>query len=278
MAANYYGSGSAGFRMRRSRVLDKLRAGEIVNCFKINLDSVRVAEMAAMNGYDCIWIDVEHTASDWSLVESQIYAAKAWDCDSMVRVRRGAYSEYSVPLELDAAGLMVPHIMSVDDAKQVARMTRFAPIGLRAVDGGNADGLYCNLDLVDYLKQANENRFVIIQIEDPEALEQVEGICAVPGVDMIFFGPGDFSHAIGVPGDMGHPKVLEARKRIAEVALKHGKFAGTTGTLDSIEAKMAEGYRFFSLGADVVGLNPYMQENVDHFARFNKQLAASKTS
>jgi 4-hydroxy-2-oxoheptanedioate aldolase len=244
-------------KMRRSRVLEKLRAGEVVSCFKINLDSVRSAEVAAMQGFDCIWTDVEHTATDWSLIESQVYVAKAYDADLMVRVRRGSYSEYSAPLELDASGLLVPHVMSLEDAKQVVRMTRFHPLGLRALDGGNADGGYCTIGVAEYLQTANEQRFVAIQIEDPEPLEELDAIAALPGIDMLFFGPGDFSQALGVPGDLRDPRVIEAQKLVAQAAIKHGKFAATVATPDTLEEKIEQGYRFLNMGADVIGVNEY---------------------
>lgn len=265
--ANEYGR-----KMRRSRVLEKLRAGQVASVFKINLDSARAVEIAAMHNFDCIWSDVEHTASDWSLVEKQIYAAKAHDADVMVRVRRGAYSEYSIPLELDAAGLMVPHVMSLADAKQVVRMTRFHPVGRRALDGGNADGAYCNVYGGDYLQEANEQRFIVLQIEDPEPLEELDAIAALPGYDVLFFGPGDFAHAIGAPGEMNHPRVVETRKRIADAALKHGKFAGTPATPETIDTLIAEGYRFLPMGADVLTLNAYCSGLVAEYETRNAAL------
>lgn len=99
---------------------------------------------------------------------------------------------------------MVPHLMSLEEAKEIIRMTRFQPLGLRPVDGGNADGLYCGFDFREYIRFANENRMVIVQIEDPEPLSELDEICKVPGIDMIFFGPGDFSHAIGHPAEFDH--------------------------------------------------------------------------
>jgi 4-hydroxy-2-oxoheptanedioate aldolase len=244
-------------KMRRSRVLEKLRAGEVVSCFKINLDSVRAVEVAAMTGFDCVWSDVEHTANDWSCIETQVYVAKSYDSDLMVRVRRGSYSEYSVPLELDASGLLIPHVMNLADAKQVVHMTRFQPIGMRALDGGNADGRYCEIAVADYLRDANEQRFVAIQIEDPEPLDELEAIAALPGIDILFFGPGDFSHAIGDPGNLNHPRVLEAQEFVAKTALKHGKFAATVASPDNLESKIEQGYRFLNMGADVRGVVEY---------------------
>lgn len=244
-------------RMRSSRVLAKLRAGGVASCFKLNLADARAVEIVGMSGFDCMWADMEHVANDWSLIEQQVWAGKAHDLDVMVRVARGGYSDYVRPLELDAAGIMVPHVMGLDDARQVVRMTRFHPIGRRPVDGGNADGAYTNIDFVEYLRQANEQRFIAIQIEDPEPLEDLEAIVDLPGIDIVFFGPGDFSHGIGVPGQFDHPKVVETRRRIAKVCRARGKIAGTVATPANLREVVDMGYRFIGMGADVIGLSQY---------------------
>jgi 4-hydroxy-2-oxoheptanedioate aldolase len=178
-------------KMRPSRVLKKLRAGQVASCVKINLADPRVIDIAAMCGFDCVWLDMEHVPTDWSTIEHQIRAAKIFDCDTMVRVARGSYSAHVQPLEADAAGIMVPHVMSLEDAKKVVWQTRFHPVGRRPVDGGNADGAYCLVDFNEYIETANKERFVVVQIEDPEPLSDLEAICELPGIDMIFFGPGD---------------------------------------------------------------------------------------
>ena len=251
--------------MRPSRVLRKLRNGEVAFAFKHNLSDPRVVDIAGRFGFDFVWLCMEHIGNDWSAIESQIYAAKAWDMDVMVRVPRGSYSDCVRPLELDATGIMVPHIMSLADAKNVVRMTRFHPVGRRAVDGGNADGGYCNIDFTDYLRQANEQRFVAVQIEDPEPLDELDAICALEGIDIIFFGPADFSHSIGAPGQWDHPKLVEARRRVAETATRHGKFASTPASPENVEELIAEGYRAFNTGADVVGLSRYCSDLSSRF-------------
>lgn len=251
--------------MRPSHVLEKLRAGDVVNCFKLNLSDARAVEIAAMTGFDCLWLDMEHVPNDWSAIERGIWAAKSQDTDVMVRVARGSYSDHVRPLEMDAAGIMVPHVMSLADAEAVARMTRFHPIGRRPVDGGNADGAYCAIDFSAYLREANERRFVAIQIEDPEPLAELDAIAALPGIDMLFFGPGDFSQGIGAPGVWDHPRLIEAREQVAAAALAHGKFAGTVGSPATLDAMVALGYRFLSMGADVVGLSQYCRSVLDEF-------------
>lgn len=246
--------------MRQSRVLDRLRAGETVLSFKTNLADARASEIAARCGFDCVWTDVEHVPNDWTVIEQQVWATKAYDVDLLVRVARGSYSDYVRPLELDAAGIMVPHLMSAEDARQVVRMTRFHPVGRRPVDGGNADGAYCGIDFNEYLRQANEQRFIILQIEDPEPLRELDEIAAVEGYDMLLFGPGDFSHGIGKPGQWDAPEIADARRRVADAALAHGKFAGTVGGPDNLAELVEMGYRFVNVGADVIALMAYCQD------------------
>ncbi|SDC47481.1 HpcH/HpaI aldolase family protein [Niabella drilacis] len=245
--------------MRSSKVLQKLRSGGFASCIKINISNAQVVELAARSGFDCIWVDQEHCAPDWQVLNSQVWAAKAYDADLLVRVPRGSYSDLVRPLEMDATGIMVPHIMSLQDAAGVVHMTRFHPLGRRPIDGGNADGGYTNMDFQEYLATANRERFVILQIEDPEPLKDLDAIAQLEGYDMLFFGPGDFSQGIGAPGNFSHPELLEARKKVAAAARRYGKFAGTTGSIDHLDAFKEMGYQFVSVGADVVGLSGYFQ-------------------
>ena len=190
-------------QMRKSKVLEKLRSGKVASCVKLNLLDPRVTEIASMIGFDSVWIDMEHVPTDWGTVENHIRAAKMYDTDVMVRVARGSYSDYIRPLELDAAGIMVPHVMSYKEARFIVRTTRFHPVGRRPLDGGNADGAFCMIETADYIEQANRERFVCVQIEDPEPLNDLEKIAAIEGIDILFFGPADFSQGIGAPGDRG---------------------------------------------------------------------------
>ena len=252
--------------MRSSRVLCKLRAGEVASCIKINLADPRAVEIAALCGIDCVWLDHEHVPNDQSVTENQIRAAKIYNVDAVVRVARGSYSDLIHPLEMDAAGIMVPHIMSLDDARQVVRQTRFHPIGRRAVDGGNADGAYAMIPASDYMRQANVERFVIVQIEDPEPMRDLEQIAQLEGIDMLFFGPADFSQGIGDPNNFANPQIVEARSQIASVARRYGKFAGTVASCDTLASTIAMGYRFISVGADVVALGELFRRVANAFA------------
>jgi 4-hydroxy-2-oxoheptanedioate aldolase len=255
-------------QMRPSRVLAKLRSGGIVCCVKLNLPDPQVAEIAASSGVDCVWLDLEHVPADLREISDQVRAAKLYDVDALVRVARGSYSDLIRPLEMDATGIMVPHVMSLQDARQVAWQTRFHPIGRRPVDGGNTDGAYARIPVKDYVCQANRERFVGIQIEDPEPMAELDAIAQVPGIDMLFFGPADFSHAIGHLGEMNHPQVVDARRRIAEAARRHGKFAGAVASVETVQETVDLGYQFINVGADVLALGDYFRRMAAAFEGF----------
>ncbi len=248
------------FSMRKSRVLRKLRAGEVVNCFKMNFSDTRAFEIAARYGFDVLWTDMEHVPNDWSVIEKQVLVTKAYDVDLLCRVSRGSYSDYIRPLEMDAAGIMVPHIMSAADAERIVSITKYRPLGNRAVDGGNADGGFCSVPFLEYLETANSERFSILQIEDPQAVDELEAIADVPGYELLFFGPGDYSCALGIPGQTDHPDVWKVRKLVAQAAGKYGKFAGTVGSPANYQELINMGYNFISMGADVIALSNYCSE------------------
>ena len=249
---------------RKSRVLDKMRAGKKVISFKSNLSCPRVAEIAGISGFDAFWICQEHVPTDQNTMENIIRAGKIYDMDTIVRVAKGCYSDYIRPLEADAAGIMIPHLMSLEEAAEIVRTVRFHPTGLRPVDGGNADGLYCQFDFKEYIRFMNENRLVIVQIEDPEPLSELDKICQLDGIDMIFFGPGDFSQAIGHPAEFDHPEIGRVRKLVVETAHKYGKFAGTV-SLPSLKECFLEGFDFVNGGADVTAIGNYCSGILENY-------------
>jgi 4-hydroxy-2-oxoheptanedioate aldolase len=253
-------------QMRSSRVLRKLRAGEVASCVKLNLSDPAVAEIAALCGLDCVWLDQEHIANDHGNLANQIRAAKIHDVDTIVRVSRGSYSDLIRPLEMDAAGIMVPHLMSLEDARRVVWQTRFHPVGRRPLDGGNADAAYTLVPAQDYFRDANRERFVVVQIEDPEPVPELEQIAQLDGIDVLFFGPADFSQGIGDPNNFANPEIERTRRLIAEAAKRHGKFAGTVASCETLAATVALGYRFISVGADVVGLGDMFRRIAKAFA------------
>jgi 4-hydroxy-2-oxoheptanedioate aldolase len=252
--------------LRPSRILRELRAGQNSTVLKLNLGDPRIVELAGLAGASAVWLCNEHVPNDWLNLEHQVRAAKLYDMDTIVRVNKGGYSEYVKPFECDATGIMVPHVTSADEARNVVDMVRCRPLGSKALDAGNMDGLFCQVPLAEYAHHCNTEKFIILQIESPEALEKVDEIAAVPGFDMLLFGAGDFSHRIGRLGQATHPEVVAARKKVAAAALKHGKYPAVASLYGQKEEVIAEGTRVFTLGADVLELGNGFHKLVGDFA------------
>ena len=262
-------------KLRPSRLLQKARSGTLATVLKLNLIEPRIVELAGLSGADAVWLCNEHVPNDWLNLENQIRAAKLYDMDTIVRVSKGAYSDYVKPFECDATGIMVPHISSAEEARHVVDMVRFHPLGRRAVDGGNMDGVFCQIPITQYAQHMNDERFIILQIESPEALEKVDEIAAVPGFDALLFGAGDFSHRIGKLGQVTDPAVVAARKRVAAAALKNGKLVSVASLYGQKDQILEEGATIITLGADVLELGAGFNKLISDF---NGAAAVAPTS
>ena len=211
--------------MRKSRALREVREGLLASCLKINIPHPSVIELAGLAGASAVWLCNEHGPNAWSLLEHCVRAAKIHDMDTLIPVSKGSYSDNIKPFEMDAAGIMIPHVANAAEAKQIVEMCRFLPLGKRALDGGNVDGAFCQMSAAEYLTASNTEKLLILQIESPKAVEQIEEIAAVPGYDFLLFGPGDFAHRIGHVGDVQHPEVATARNKVEIAAKKTRKEA-----------------------------------------------------
>jgi 4-hydroxy-2-oxoheptanedioate aldolase len=251
--------------MRPSRVLKETRRGEVATVAKINISNPHVIELCGLAGFSAVWICNEHIPTDWSMIEHCVRAAKIHDMDVIVRVAKGSYSDYIKPFECDASGIMVPHVTSADEAKKVVDMCRFHPIGHRAVDGGNADGNYCQHEPADYIRFSNEEKFIILQIESPEGVAQADAIASVPGFEFLLFGPGDYSQQIGQYGKTHLPEVQEARRKVEEATAAHGKKGFAVGVPGPADNLLPRGYVLTCLGADVLILGSGFKSLVENF-------------
>jgi 4-hydroxy-2-oxoheptanedioate aldolase len=250
-------------KLRPSRILRVLREKRFPALMKFNLTDPRVAEMAGIAGYDGLWLCNEHVPTDWTPLEHTIRAARLHDMDTLVRVAKGSYSDYVRPLEAGATGIIVPHVESAAEARQIVSWCRFNPIGKRALDGGNTDGAYCTVPITDYIKHANSECLIVLQIESPEGLAQVEALAAVPGFDGFLFGPGDFSHRIGKAGELLAPEVTAARQRVGKAARANGKFVMASGLYAPFAELVADGHNVFNLGSDVGALTTWFSQRIE---------------
>lgn len=252
-----------------------MKAGRLSACYKMNLADPRVAEIASSAGADALWLCNEHVPNDWLTLEAMIRAAALHDTDALVRVSKGSYSDYIRPLEAGAAGIIVPHVANADEAREIVRSVRFHPLGQRPLDGGNADAGYGRVPLPEYIEFTNHDRLLILQIESPEALGEVDAIAAVEGFDLLMFGPGDYAHRIGRADDPSCSEVDFARRRVEEAARAHGKRCVAVGALGTGSELWERGYAIVHTGADVIALGNAVREAIRPFKPQDAETAAT---
>jgi 4-hydroxy-2-oxoheptanedioate aldolase len=178
-------------------------------------------------GIDCIWMDIEHMPTSVETLSQMIRATRVGVSDVMARMAKGEFMLMGRLLEAGAQGIMYPRCDNAKEAREVVRWAKFAPLGERGFMGANMDQPYGSMDMGEYVQFANRETFLVIQVESPRAVKQSRAIAEVEGVDVVFFGPGDFSVLCGRPGDFKNPVLRQARARAARDALAAGKRFGT---------------------------------------------------
>jgi 4-hydroxy-2-oxoheptanedioate aldolase len=253
--------------MRTSKIKAKLARNEPVLLTTLHLTDPSLFELTSLMGFDGIWMDMEHHGYGLETALTLMRAARVGGADIMVRPAKGEFMRMGRMLEAGAQGILYPRCDDAAEARQVVTWSKFAPLGKRGFDGGNPDMPYCSMPLDQYIRAANEQTFVVIQIEDRHALENAQAIAEVEGVDALFFGPADFSILSGVPGQFDHPQVQGAIRHIAEAARRAGKHWGMpTGSVEQTQQLMELGARFLCHGADIVMIKNGLEQILRQFA------------
>lgn len=235
--------------MRRSKVLAKLRSGRFARICAAGHYLPFFIRHAAYNGYDGIWLDLEHRTMDDREVQAFIAHCHYNDIDCMIRPQTRGSSHLYHYLDDGATGFMFPLVPTAEVARQLVEAVKFPPLGNRSVDGAGLDGDY-GIEAwkpdATYCEDANRETFIVVQIETPEAVRNVEEIAAVPGVDCLFIGPGDLGHRLKAAFGSAELTLAEAIDRVAAAARRHDKAWGITAR--SIE----ELARYRKMGAQMV--------------------------
>ncbi len=237
--------------MRPSRVRQRWQAGHPAFCTQLALTDPDVCEIVSAMGFDCIWLDLEHHQKSTETAAALIRATRIGSADVIARPGKGEYMRMARLLEAGAHGILYPRCDDAAEAREVVRWSKFAPLGERGLDGGNPDNGFGAAGIGDYTTTANEQTFLAVQIESPAAVERAAAIAEVTGVDLLFFGPGDYSVMCGVPGQPQHEQVLRAREQVCQAALRAGKRFGTLCfDVDDVRRVLDLGGTFIAYGAD----------------------------
>jgi 4-hydroxy-2-oxoheptanedioate aldolase len=239
--------------MRKSLILEKISKGKPAWCTTCCLTDPVIFELVSLLGLDGIWVDLEHHGTSVQHYSTLTRASRVGNIDIVARPGKGEFMRMSRLLEMGATGIMYPRCDGPDEAAEVVKWAKFPPLGKRGFDGGNPDSPYDCMSAAEYTSLANQETFILAQLEDSHAVEQAEAILAVPGVSMIMLGPADFSMSLGLPGQTRHPKVLAALNAVASAARNTGKaWAATSGSVEQTKQLIEMGCGVVFQGNDML--------------------------
>ncbi|MCP5541308.1 MAG: 4-hydroxy-2-oxovalerate aldolase [Akkermansiaceae bacterium] len=253
--------------MRNSKTLARIRSGGLARCCSLGHYIPAYVSLAARSGFDCIWLDLEHRAFDTREIQALMALIRAFDIDCMVRAptleKTGLYRY----LEEGATGLMIPHVSTPEMAEALVRASKFPPVGDRGLDNSGLDsGFRETTNFEAYVEWANRETFLTVQIETPEAVANAGAIAAVPGVDMLFIGPGDLGLRLRQAGDADGSRLEAAFQTVADAAKKHGKaWACPVGNADELKRRREQGASFLANGGDFLMLQHGLEELARQF-------------
>ena len=233
---------------------EKILNGEL--CLGVGLRQSRtvdIGKIMATSGYDWLFIDMEHNSMDIDIASQISVAAQDAGITPIVRVPDFAHHHATRVLDCGALGVVFPHVENADIAKKLVSYCLYPPKGHRSMTGVLPQLDFKQNAIAEVASIINENMLIVIMLESPEAIENVETIAAIDGVDVVLIGTNDLCMEMGIPGDYSNPKVKNAYIKVIEACKKYGKTPGMGGVYN--EELMSEyikmGMKFILSGSDL---------------------------
>ena len=234
----------------RPRIRDRVLAGETLFGLFLDLDSPSSAELCGRAGYDWLIVDLEHGAATEATLLAHLYAIGTTGAAPLVRPQSGERLRIGRALDMGAAGIMIPRLDSAAEAREAVTFLRYPPGGVRGV-ATRTRGAGLGTRTHDHIRDVNETILGIVQIESPGGLREAADIAAIDGVDVLFVGPADLSHSLGIPGRFEAPAYGEALDAVVAACRARGKAAGILLYDPTVVPSYLErGFTFVGLGAD----------------------------
>ena len=239
--------------MRTNLTKARLKAGETVfGCFLRTTDPTMI-DFLGYQPWDFMVFDGEHGTLEPRDCENLVRVAELHDVTPIVRVTTNLPPIILRFMDSGAQGLLVPWVNSAEEAERAVQAVKYYPRGKRGLAGVRAADFGQRYSLGDYVEQANRETLVVLQVETIEAVEQLPEIVEVEGVDVIFIGPADLSHSLGLPGEINHPRVQEAFQRIVDIVVPAGLALGTlVPNAEAARKWMDWGARYLSISLEAL--------------------------
>jgi 2-dehydro-3-deoxyglucarate aldolase len=241
----------------------KLKAGETSIGSWMSMGHVSIAEILASAGYDWVVVETEHTAIDVSEVLRLLIAIEGRGAVPLVRLAWNDPIQAKAVMDSGAAGVIVPMVNSKEEAELAVKSVKYPPEGFRGVGLARAQGYGVNFD--EYMECANRDGLLMLQIEHIDAVNEIDEILSVPGIDGTYIGPYDLSCSMGLAGQLTHPDVEGAKRKVLQATLAHGLTPGIhlvhpDMAKEELGRHVEEGYRFIALGTDILFLGDSARE------------------
>ncbi|HWQ73916.1 MAG TPA: aldolase/citrate lyase family protein [Syntrophomonas sp.] len=225
---------------------ERLLAGKAVLGVSIMIPSVQLVEMAGKLGYDWVLIDCEHGSISLETVECMVMAAEASNITPIIRPQKNDPELIGQYMDRGVMGIQAPHVSSAAEARAIIDAVKYYPVGNRSLAVGTRSANYgFGITLTDYSRQVNQDLLVCVQIEDKAAVDNIDSIAKVEGIDVLFIGPSDLSQSLGHPGDAGHPEVKKVIDEAFSKIIESGKIAGTAGNLEITPRRLEQGIKYY---------------------------------
>jgi 4-hydroxy-2-oxoheptanedioate aldolase len=231
-----------------------LKAGKVVFGPMVSeIGSPGLAVLFARAGFDFFFIDLEHSCFSLETVSDMVMAARAVDIPVIVRPSTRKSAEYlSRPLDIGASGLLVPQIQIRQDVENVVQWSRYQPLGSRGMALSRQHTLFETGDTLETMEQLNAEILVALQIEHRDAIENLDDLLSVPGIDAAFVGPSDLAASLGIPGKTSDPVVEDAIDHVIEVAQDNHVIPGIhTSSVDKARYWIDRGMRMIGYCTDI---------------------------
>lgn len=231
--------------MKTNRMKAKLLAGEPVFGVSVMIPSPQLVEMLGGFGFDWVLLDCEHGTLTLESVELMAMAAEASGMTAIARPATRSAEHILQVLDRGVMGVQVPHVNTAAQARDVVRAVKYHPEGRRGLAAGTRAAAYdAHGSMADYVREANAQTLIAIQIEEREAIENLDELLAVEGIDVFFVGPSDLSQSMGHPGNPRAAPVAAAINESFERIVAAGCIPGTPATAENVAGVLKQGVRY----------------------------------
>ena len=238
----------------RNPARERLERGEVSLGLGIRLSrSVDIAKILKTSGYDWLFLDLEHGTMSLDTAAQISVAALDAGIAPIVRVPAMQHAMATRALDGGALGIVMPHVDTAKEAREIADHLKYPPMGHRSVAGGQAIFDFKPMKIAELIAESNRATLVVVMLETPTAIANADKIAAVPGIDVLLIGTNDLAAEMGIPGDFANPKIAAAYKKIIAACKKHKKWPGMGGVYSEelMKKYVGMGMRMILSGGDV---------------------------